>query len=124
MWGDYERVIWALCVWTEARGTSLEAKIGVARTIWNRALDPQKRWPRSVSEVCFSLRNEPITLPSPKDFAFSDCHAAIEAAGRLIDDPTKGATHFHRAEAGEPWPYWAEDRYRTTQIGPFHFYKL
>lgn len=127
---EYPRFLVALCIWREARGTSLEAKRGVAWVIMNRVRDTAKRWPGNVADTIlqpyqFSSfnRDDPNASKLPKwsDSSWKECCTVAENVG---EDPTGGATNYHSLEPGQQWPAWAIPEKLTKVIGPFKFYKL
>jgi spore germination cell wall hydrolase CwlJ-like protein len=48
---SYDPFLFALAIWREARGESLQGKIGVAWCIRNRMTDQRKRWPATPGAV-------------------------------------------------------------------------
>lgn len=122
----------ARTLWGEARGESLEGKIGVAWVIKNRADNP-KWWGHGISEVCkapwqFScwLEKDPnrqkLLAVTPKDEMFREC--LMVTAGVLsgnIPDPTSGANHYH---AKSILPNWASGKEPTARLHNHLFYRL
>lgn len=139
----------AMTLWGEARGESLQAKSVVASVILNRASKPS--WmdgmlPLStplkdrVKAVClqpkqFSCWN-PSDPNSPKLWkpldhdklvVWQEC-VLIAAASLdgLFRNQVMGADHYHSFPADEKshWPKWADDKKLVTRIGKFFLYDL
>lgn len=105
----------ACFIWGEARGEKVEGKLAVAHVVLNRA-DAGSYYGRTIREVilkvgqslCFNV-NDPDSAPIPRhlsaDREFALCKAIAELAtrGHLKNDPTGGATHFHRVDSKPPW---------------------
>lgn len=121
----------ALCIYREARGEDMAAKIAVGCVIRNRVLHPSwygKDWCEVITKKWqFSSFNlgEPnsIVFGGPYDTAWRD---SIDASVRVMQgeaDPTGGATfYFDRSLDSKP-PKWAAQYAHTADIGAFHFYK-
>lgn len=124
--------VMARTLWGEARGESLEGKIGVAWVIKNRA-DKPSWWGKDITGVCkapwqFScwLPNDPnrakLLAVKTTDEMFRECLFIV--AGVLsgnIPDPTKGANHYH---AKSIKPNWANGVEPTARLHNHVFYRL
>lgn len=123
-----------LCLWREARGSSLPALAAINSVITNRMNDPHNRWPKSATGVIlqplqFSSFNasdpNSTKLPDPRHpqdwVAWCDC--VLVATAPLGGDNTNGSTNYHSCEAGK-FPSWADQDKLKVQIGPFYFYAL
>lgn len=131
----YDQFLAAICLWREARGSSLPTLTAIYWVILNRTTDSQHRWPRTIPGVVmqprqFSSMTSPgdpnlIKLPidngSPDWTAFQSCLAAIGAPG---GDPTSGATNYESLPEPVPKPSWADPSKITLTLGPFRFYRL
>ncbi len=126
----YPQVLSALCIWREARGESLAAKLGVWWVLRNRSTDPAGRWPTDIVKVItqpkqFSSFNtgdpNAVKFPGIADAAWLDCCAVVESSD---PDPTGSANHYHSLTPATPWPNWADPAKLTVTIGPFKFYRL
>lgn len=105
----------AYLIWREAKGEKVEGKLAVAHVVLNR-VQAGSYYGRTIREVilkvgqslCFNV-NDPHSVPIPRllsaDREFALCKAIAELAtrGHLKDDPTSGATHFHRVDSKPPW---------------------
>lgn len=124
----------ARTLWGEARGESVRAMEAVAAVVMNcvsRARDQGGWWGNDVVAVCRLPGQFPcwdpdapgrlgllsVTAADPV-FAAAQRIARRAVAG-LLDDPTGGATHLHRAGAN---PQWAQGRSVCAEIGGFQFY--
>lgn len=136
---NYGPVLFALCVWREARNQIDIARVGVANVIRNRANSNHEGFPNTILEVilqkdAFSSFNatdpESHVIPDPKDIAdwaaFQHCCFTIDNLS--LADPTKGAV-FYESEpedqlaavrARDPW--FAADKL-TVQLGAIRFYR-
>jgi N-acetylmuramoyl-L-alanine amidase len=121
-----------LCIWREARGESLAAKLGVAFSIRNRTLRPSWWGHDWVSVILCSSQyssfnaNDPnaTKFPTENDISYPDCQtAALAAFGPTQADPTGGATsYFDKSMDANP-PFWAAKMTHTVDIDDLHFYK-
>jgi len=129
---SYEFVLLALCVWREARGEPVPAKLGVAWSIKNRVSRPTwwgKDW-ASVILKPFQYSsfnpNDPnaVKWPGALDTSWQAClDVAGQVFGDATPDPTAGSTHyFDKSLDGNP-PTWAKEMTHTVDIGALHFYK-
>jgi len=122
----------AYFIWGEARGEKVEGKLAVAHVILNR-VNARSHYGRTIREVIIKLghftyfkEKDPdlyqISIVSADDREFALCKAIAELAtrGHLKDDPTGGATHFHRLNAKPPW---APNLTYLRQIGNHVFYR-
>lgn len=139
----------AMTLWGEARGESLQAKSVIASVILNRAgkpswmdgwLLPSTPLKDRVKAVCLQPRQfscwnpldpnsaklwEPLVHDSP--VVWYECvwiaAAALDGAFR---NQTMGADHYHSYPTDEKskWPKWADDKKLVTRIGKFFLYDL
>lgn len=125
----------ARTLYGEARGESLRGIEAVASVVMNRVVRAKagesRWWGTSVQEVCrapfqFSCWNatDPnrrlILNVAPGDRVFDMCRRiARRAVAGALDDPTKGATHYHALNVK---PAWAEGRRPCVVIGRHMFY--
>ena len=125
----------ARTIYGEARGEPARGKEAVAAVVMNRVNRATERggwwWGASVAEVCrgpwqFSCWNpdDPnratIERADEKDGEFASClRIARRAVMGALDDPTRGATHYHAANAAPPW---AAGRAPSAVIGRHKFY--
>lgn len=120
----------ARTIYGEARGESVRGKEAVAAVVMNRVRRPGW-WGRSVEEVCrrpwqFSCWNDndpncvKIQRVKDDDRVFRICvRIARRAIAGVIDDPTKGATHYH---VRGMLPPWARKLAPSAEIGNHLFY--
>lgn len=138
-------VIMAATIWGEARGEPYQGKFAVACVIMNR-LNRPGWWSRqpadgvpddTIAAVCvdpmqFScwnksdpqsgrVRQRAVNAQACLgDFAYRQCLlAALEAVDRVIEDPTKGSTHYHTKDV---FPQWALRKSPVVAIGHHLFY--
>ncbi len=129
----------ARTIWGEARGEGLRGMEAVACVVMNRVRHAQNRraigarhwWGDDVASVCrkpfqFSCWNtndpnrEKLLSVSADDALFAICQrAARRAVAGVLDDVTRGATHYH---AKGVFPLWARGRAPSTDIGNHLFY--
>ncbi|AWJ88947.1 cell wall hydrolase [Azospirillum baldaniorum] len=125
----------ARTLWGEARGESVRAMEAVAAVVMNRVSRARDQggwwWGNDVVAVCRLPGQFPcwdpdapgrlgllsVTAADPV-FAAAQRIARRAVAG-LLDDPTGGATHLHRAGAN---PQWAQGRSVCAEIGGLQFY--
>lgn len=122
----------AYFIWSETRGEQVEGKLAVGHVVLNR-VEARSHFGSTIREVVLrsghfrsfkgndsdsALSTE---LPSG-DIEFALCKAIAELAtrGHLKNDPTGGATHFHRLNAKPPW---ASALTYLRQIGNHVFYR-
>ena len=136
---DYEKFLGALVLWREARGESIDARTAVWHVILNRTVDPQRRWPRTISGVILQplqfssmtapgdpgLRSWPTeptpTQESAADWrAFGDCQNIVETDST---DNSEGSNMYHSDPPGQE-PYWVKDSTPTVTFGALKFYRL
>lgn len=133
----YPIVLFALCLWREARGELYTTKTGVAWTIRNRVKNP-RWWGHDWIGVIlmpwqFSSfnHNDPNSskFPMTTDPVWPEC---LEIASKVYSEPptlydnTAGAvSYFDASLDGDP-PKWATDgsQIKTVDIGKIHFFKL
>jgi hypothetical protein len=134
----YDQFLLALCLFREARGSSLPALTAIYHVILNRVNDPHKRWRRTIPGVilqplqfssfnrdspdqAFPVPPEPGTQPNPDWRAWQDCLTVVQT--QLLADPTGGANCYESCAPGQ-LPAWASPEKITVTVGPFRFYKL
>ena len=135
----YDQFLLALCLWREARGQSAACMAGIAAVIRNRAEDPKKRWPRTVSGVILEPRQfssfnagDPNAVKFPNNAyggsGVYDWAAWLQACDvatvPFTADPTQGATNYESLPPDAEKPAWCDPAKLTTTIGPFRFYRL
>lgn len=139
----------ALCIWREARGESLSAKIGVGWVIYNRCqMAPAQGFkadimgnilkPWAFSSFMYGDPNA-SKYPEPGDRSWKDCLTAADTIDsvdkwtheELIHkiDPTNGAVFYDsfKVPPGTHPPIGAPGWGKTTftvSIGNLHFFKL
>jgi Cell Wall Hydrolase len=140
----YEQWLAALCLWREARGSSLQALTGIWNVLLNRVNDPGHRWSRTLpgvimqpeqfssfnksdpNSVKFPMPPQPGNPTSPDWRAWLDCQTVVEVA--IEADPTHGATNYVSVDKNGDIPEgakaWATEDKFTVAIGAFRFYKL
>lgn len=128
---SYELTLLMLCIWREARGETINAKVGVGWTIKNRlALQGWmgKTYPAVILKpwqfLSFNVGDPNATkFPMPtSDPSFSDCLMAAKSVYEgTAPDPTNGATHYF--DDSITAPAWTKDATRTVKIGHLTFYK-
>jgi len=128
--------ILARTLWGEARGEPVRGKEAVAAVVLNRVARAKERngqywWGNSVETVCrkpwqFSCWNDTdpnaakLRQVGPADRQFRICiRIARRAIGGSLDDPTGGATHYHRRGS---LPAWARRVDPSAEIGHHLFY--
>ena len=121
--------ILARTIWGEARGEGLDGMRAVGHVMINRARG-QHRHETTIVGVCtepyqFSCWNRSDPNRKQLEALTLDNHifrlayrAALEAYD-AIDDPTKGATHYH---VDHIKPAWSEGHQPTAHIGRHLFY--
>ena len=122
----------ALCLYREARGTSMPAKAGVLAVIRNRVAD--KRWPNTSTQVIlqpsqfssFNLSDPNVKkFPIPGDIEWGQwLECCLVVTTPLTADATQGANGYHSFPKPSQYPNWADPLKLTVTIGPFKFYKL
>jgi len=128
--------ILARTLWGEARGEPVRGIEAVAAIIVNRVRHAQARggrywWGNSIEQVCqkpwqFSCWNEgdpnraKLLAVTERDRTFRIClRVARRAVAGVLDDPTRGATHYHTRAVLPPW---ARHRLPSAEIGNHLFY--
>jgi Cell wall hydrolyses involved in spore germination len=124
----WAKALMVLCVWREARGEPMNAKIGVAEVIRNRAARNKTTYDEEV------LRPKQFSAFGEKDAnavkfprrgagadwrAFKECIIAVETALRG-SSIVAGATHYHDTSIAPP--PWAKEMECVKQIGRIRFY--
>jgi len=132
---DYDRILLALCIWREARGESVTAKVGVGWTVRNRALRPSwwgRDWAGVITKkwqfTSMTGAGDPnlIVWPDRTDSTWlASLDAAYTVYAGTVDDPTGGATHYFDKSLDRNPPSWATapNMHHTKDIGAFHFYR-
>jgi len=125
-----ETLLLALCIWREARGEDMAAKLGVAWTVRNRcALAPREGWHQSIranvlKPFAFSSFNagdpNAAKYPRPDDTSWWDSVAAAES---VEADPTMGGVFYYSAPITEVPRQWGAVVHSAT-IGGLQFYRL
>ncbi len=130
-----ETEILAKTLYGEARSEGLSGIEAVANVVMNRVRHAQKAggfwWGRSIKEVClkpfqfscwnpkdpnYSILNKDLSNDSLFDVC---CRVAVRAIKGLLQDNTKGATHYHTLNVN---PSWASKLTPCAQIGQHLFY--
>jgi spore germination cell wall hydrolase CwlJ-like protein len=132
----YDQWMACLCLWREARGSSLAALTGIWWVLQNRLASP--KFPKSLPAIILQHNqfssfnaNDPnatkfpipalVGLATPLDWkAFLDCQTVVQ--NTLGADPTDGAL-FYESLPEKPTSGWWTELVMTVQIGPFRFYK-
>lgn len=127
----------ARTIWGEARGEDILGRVAVALVIMNRVNadlwqdDKPDWWGESIIGCCkkkhqFSCWNEEdvnyglVIRVGRNDPVFPECIAIAELAGKgLLQDPTKGATHYHAVDVK---PSWVNGQDPSAVIGNHLFY--
>ena len=127
----------ARTLWGEARSEGTQGLEAVACVILNRVKVSRKMagywWGNDIIQVCqkpyqFSCWNKSdpqytrVINVDETDMHFATCvRVARRATLGLIEDITKGATHYHADYVN---PSWADIRKKTVIIGRHIFYRL
>lgn len=120
----------ALCVWREARGECIEAKLGVVWTVLNRChTRGQGFQPDIAGNVlkpgAFSsfIDGDPnaTKYPCPDDPSWHDSLQVAQAAG--ISDPTRGAVFYFSPPVTIPPFAWGRVEL-SAEIGRLKFYRI
>lgn len=135
----YDLWIAALCLWREARGTTIAALRAIWWVIQNRVSDAQSRWPKTIPGVIlqnlqfssftagdpnaarFPIEPIPPALATPDWSAFLNCQAVVSSES---PDPTNGANAYESLPPDAQKPEWADPEKITVTIGTIRFYKL
>lgn len=128
---DYDNFMAALCIFREARGSSITAMNCIYHVLRNRANDKLNRWPKFIADVViqpnqFSSFNhdDPNIGAFPNRLHLADWNAFLNVltvvGNELGTDPTNGATNYHSAKI-DPW--WIKGMTMTLELGAFKFYK-
>lgn len=132
---SYGEWLLALCVWREARGTSMSAQKGVLHSIMNRAAHPSWWGNSLVTVITHHAKNHAgvdvwqYSSMAPHDpnsclFPTDDDIMWYQITSMVADsgiDPTAGATNYYSTDIAEP--EWAARMTFLTSIGPFKFYR-
>lgn len=130
----YPFILACLCIWREARGCTVQAKLGVAWSIQNRVNHPS--WwgtdvvsvilkPYQYSSFDFADPNA-IKFPQPTDTSWQACLQIMDQVTRNGEpDPTNGATHYYDKSLDDKPPAWARDgsMIETAVIDSLRFWK-
>ena len=122
----------ACFIWGEAKGEKVEVKLAVVHTVLNR-IKARFYYGKTIRDVilkpghftCFK-GNDPDSalierlLSDDREFALCKAIAELATRGHLKNDPTDGATHFHRVDSKPPW---APKLTYLRQIGNHVFYR-
>jgi len=116
---DRATEILARTIYGEARGESVRGKEAIAAVIMNRVNLANRKggywWGRTIEDVCgkpwqFSCWNDndpnrkKIEKVGPENRVFRSCiRIARRAAAGTLEDPTRGATHYHTFSSRPPW---------------------
>ena len=122
----------ACFIWAETSGEKVEGKLAVAHVVLNR-VKARSYYGRTIRDVilkpgyftCFKRDNLDFALSQKlasgdREFALCKAIAELAARGHLKNDPTSGATHFHRLNSKPPW---APKLTYLRQIGNHVFYR-
>lgn len=136
-----ERTVFALTIYGEARGESLEGKAAVANVIKNRKRSG--RWGATYESVCLApyqfscwtpkgglsnytliktlneAANKGDTLPD--DPILRECFGIADAADSWLRDNVKTAQHYLVTQLN-PWPSWALGHLPVVIIGNHSFF--
>jgi len=120
-----------LTVVMEAGGEPIEGKLGVAYVIINRGDSIPDTIFRSYQFSCWNTDSPTrMNLDIIPNLVLMEAYkAAVAAYFKLVDDPTKGATHYLNEEItrkmrGGTLPSWFDESKVTTRIGKHTFLKL
>lgn len=131
MSNPYELILLALVIWREARGESIEAKLGVACVVRNRKTHPGW-WGHTIIGVITrkwqftsmtgagdpNLRQWPMENdPSWRE----SMDAATDILDVNVSDNTGGATYYHDSRIARPTSWGNVSK--TVQFGNLTFYK-
>ena len=122
----------ACFIWGEARGEKVEGKLAIVHVVLNR-VKARSYYGRTIRDViltpghftCFKEHDPNLAsilkLPSgDREFALCKAIAELATRGHLKNDPTGGATHFHKLNSKPPW---APKLTYLGQIGNHLFYR-
>jgi Cell Wall Hydrolase len=127
----------ALCVYREARGESIEAKLGVAWVIRNRVKLPRWWGHDWISVILhhfqfssFNATNnvQAETFPGPSDPSWADCWNAanvVYAETPSFADPTNGATYYYDKSLDNDPPAFTKNGTieQSAVIGALRFWR-
>lgn len=127
--------ILARTIWGEAHDETVRGKEAIASVILNRVARAKERggwwWGEDVVSVCRKPGQFPcwdgndgnrakFRLATEGDQSFIMClRIARRAVAGSLDDPTGGATHYHRLDAHPPWAWRLSP---CAEIGHYLFY--
>jgi N-acetylmuramoyl-L-alanine amidase len=119
-------------IWNEARDERLQGKLAVAHVVMNR-VKTREYYGDSIQDVILKSEDfkglkgdnrlmvrTPIAPSCDREFALCKAIAELATRGHLKNDPTGGATHFHRVTQK---PSWASKLIFQRQIGNHFFYR-
>ena len=128
----------ARTIWGEARGEGSIGMQAVANVVMNRALISELKgghywWGNSVVQICqrpyqFSCWNKDdpnyrqlLAAESDDPLFAMAIRLSRLAIDHILDDVTKGATHYHAAGIS---PHWTRNEKPCAVVGRHIFYKL
>ena len=137
----YEKILFAICMWREARNQPRLVRIGVKHAILNRVRKPAGPYAKCKTVIqnilrgaypsklaaqfsCFNRNDKNSSLlPDPGYkldwIAFLECCAIVD---EVTVDPTGGADHYYDVSIDPP--YWATPENYVRKIGKLVFHKL
>ncbi len=146
IFNDYPGVLYAICIWREARDQPDIARHGVGWVIMNRCKKENAQFPNTPIEVMLQKEEVDVIfkknqfssfnpgdpnaskLPQPTDpadwIAFQHCCIVVTNLG---PDPTKGAVYYESypeaqlPEVRAKCPWFAANK-MTVQLGAIRFY--
>lgn len=144
----FDQFMGSLCLFREARGSSVTTMNAIWWVLNNRSNDAAGRWPKFISDVVmqpgqFSSFNSddpnsgtfPLRKHAADWSAYQNCMLVV--SNPLGNDPTNGANSYHAIpDAGYTYkkkdgttvtimpPSWADPAKLTLQLGDTKFYKL
>jgi spore germination cell wall hydrolase CwlJ-like protein len=137
-YNELEVDVLARTLWGEARGEGSVGMQAVANVVLNRVKVAQERggaswWDGNIIQVCqkpyqFSCwnRSDPnfpkLQAVDERDLYYATAvRIARRAVSSVLEDVSKGATHYHAAGIA---PYWIKGEKPVTVIGRHIFYRI